>query len=75
MIRAVAYCRYSSELQRDGYSIEAQVRAIEEYCAREKILLINKYIDEARWMIILSEKAFDNSTELVYSSRYFCMYL
>ena len=48
MIRAVAYCRYSSELQRDGYSIEAQVRAIEEYCAREKILLINKYIDEAR---------------------------
>lgn len=48
MIKAVAYCRYSSELQRDGYSIEAQVRAIEEYCAREKILLVNKYIDEAR---------------------------
>ena len=48
MTKAVAYCRYSSELQRDGYSIEAQLHAIEEYCLKENITLVDKYIDEAR---------------------------
>lgn len=48
MIRAVAYCRYSSELQRDGYSIEAQLSAIKDYCLKEGITLIDRYIDEAK---------------------------
>ncbi len=48
MTRAVAYCRYSSELQRDGYSIEAQLHAIEDYCIKEEYTLVGKYIDEAR---------------------------
>ena len=45
--RAVAYCRYSSELQRDGYSIEAQLFAIQEFCNKEGYTLVGKYIDEA----------------------------
>ena len=48
MIRAVAYCRYSSEQQRDGYSIEAQLTAIKDYCLKENITLVDKYIDEAK---------------------------
>src|SRR5690554_2580811 len=47
-MRAVAYCRFSSEQQRDGYSIEAQKRAIDDYCAREGYTLIDYYVDEAR---------------------------
>lgn len=47
-MRVVAYCRYSSENQRDGYSIEAQKRAIDEYCAKEDHIIIDYYIDEAR---------------------------
>ena len=31
----VGYCRFSSEAQRDGYSIEAQVRALKEWAERE----------------------------------------
>ncbi len=46
-MKAVAYCRYSSENQRDGYSIEAQVSAIRAFCEKEKIELIKFYIDEA----------------------------
>ena len=44
----LAYCRYSSENQRDGYSIEAQVRAIKEWAAREGHTVKKFYIDEAR---------------------------
>ncbi len=44
--RAVAYARYSSELQR-GESITAQLDAIREYAAQSGILIVNEYIDEA----------------------------
>lgn len=44
----VGYCRFSSEAQRDGYSIEAQVRAITEWAAREGHTIKKFYIDEAR---------------------------
>lgn len=44
----LAYCRYSSENQRDGYSIEAQVRAIKEWAAREGHTIRKFYIDEAK---------------------------
>lgn len=46
-INACAYLRYSSENQRDGYSIEAQKRAILEYCHKNNINLVKMYIDEA----------------------------
>ena len=48
MKRVVAYCRYSSEKQRDGYSIEAQQRAITEYCTRNQMHINEWYIDEAK---------------------------
>lgn len=44
----VAYMRYSSENQRDGYSIEAQQKAIREYCERKGWTIVHEYIDEAR---------------------------
>lgn len=47
-MRAVAYCRFSSEQQRDGFSIEAQLAAIKDYCDREGIDLVDHYIDEAK---------------------------
>lgn len=42
-----AYCRYSSENQRDGYSIEAQSKAIKEYCAAAGHTIYKIYVDEA----------------------------
>lgn len=44
----VGYCRYSSEAQRGGYSIEAQTRAIREWCDRQGHTIVSFYIDEAR---------------------------
>lgn len=46
-MKAVAYCRYSSDNQREE-SIDAQIRAIKEYCSKENIDLIKIYIDEAK---------------------------
>lgn len=46
-MRVVAYCRYSSEAQRDGYSIEAQTKAITEWCERQGHTILHFYIDEA----------------------------
>lgn len=45
--RAVAYARFSSNNQRDE-SIDAQLRAIREYCERENIQLVEIYTDEAQ---------------------------
>ena len=45
--RAVAYARFSSNNQRDE-SIDAQLRAIREYCERENIQLVEIYKDEAQ---------------------------
>ena len=47
MIRAVAYARFSSEMQREE-SIDAQLRAIREYAERSGITLIGTYIDRAK---------------------------
>lgn len=46
MKKAVAYARFSSSNQREE-SIDAQVRAIKEYCQQNNINLINIYTDEA----------------------------
>ena len=45
-MRAAAYVRYSSDNQRTE-SIDAQIRAIEEYCQRKGHILVATYIDEA----------------------------
>lgn len=45
--RAVAYARFSSNNQRDE-SIDAQLRAIQDYCEREDIKLVEIYTDEAQ---------------------------
>lgn len=45
MKKAVAYGRYSTDMQREE-SIDAQFRAIRDYCQRNKIELINTYADE-----------------------------
>lgn len=45
--RAVAYTRYSSDNQREE-SIDAQVRAIQEYCLRRGYVLVENFSDEAR---------------------------
>ena len=45
--RAVAYARFSSNNQRDE-SIDAQLRAIRDYCERNNIKLVEIYTDEAQ---------------------------
>ncbi|MGX4583027.1 recombinase family protein [Paenibacillus chitinolyticus] len=45
--RAAAYCRFSSDNQRDE-SIDAQVRAIEDYCKKNGYELIKVYADRAK---------------------------
>lgn len=45
--RVVAYARYSSNNQREE-SIDAQLRAIGDYCEREDIQLVEVYTDEAQ---------------------------
>jgi len=46
-MKAFIYCRYSSDNQ-NFLSIEAQNRAIEEFCIKEDIQIIKKYYDEAQ---------------------------
>lgn len=45
--RVVAYARFSSNNQRDE-SIDAQLRAIGDYCERENLQLVEVYTDEAQ---------------------------
>lgn len=45
-MKVATYARYSSENQREE-SIEAQLAAIEEYCEKEKHIIIARYIDRA----------------------------
>lgn len=45
--RAALYARFSSDNQRSE-SIDAQVRAMTEYCRQKKIIIVETYVDEAR---------------------------
>lgn len=45
--RAAVYVRYSSENQRDGYSVEYQLDECKKYIESEGMLFVNSYIDEA----------------------------
>lgn len=47
MKKAVAYARFSSDNQRQE-SIDAQVRAINEYCSKHDIQLVKIYADAAQ---------------------------
>lgn len=45
--RVAAYARFSSDNQR-AESIDAQLRAIREYCKQHKYVIVEEYTDEAR---------------------------
>src|SRR5659263_359467 len=45
--KAVLYTRFSSDNQREE-SIEAQLRAIHEYCERKGIIILHEYCDRAK---------------------------
>lgn len=47
MKTAFVYARFSSDNQREE-SIDAQLRAIREYCEREQIVILRNFIDRAR---------------------------
>ena len=46
-VRAAVYARFSSDNQRDE-SIDAQLRAINEYAKRNDIVVVAEYIDRAK---------------------------
>lgn len=47
MIRAVAYCRYSTDLQTENY-IAYQLQNINKLCDEKGMILVDCYADEAR---------------------------
>src|SRR3954470_6883335 len=47
MIEALLYCRISSDHQRDGVSLDGQVRETREYAARMGFMLGKEYVDIA----------------------------
>lgn len=47
-MKVVGYCRYSSEGQRDGFSIEAQKEGISAYCDIQGFEIVRFYVDEAQ---------------------------
>ena len=46
-VKAAAYCRFSSDLQREE-SIDAQLRAIKDYADRNNMVVATEYIDRAK---------------------------
>jgi site-specific DNA recombinase len=46
IIRAVGYIRVSDESQVDGYSLEAQRKAIIRYCEQQGYSMVRVYEDE-----------------------------
>ena len=55
--RAAVYIRYSSENQRDGYSVEYQLDECQKYIDNNGMLFVKSYIDEA-----VSGKSANNRT-------------
>lgn len=55
--RAVLYARFSSDNQRSE-SIDAQIRAMKEYCKRNSIAIVDTYIDEAKSATTAQRPAF-----------------
>lgn len=59
----VGYCRYSSEGQRDSFSIEAQQRAIRDFCDKENYNIVKFYIEEAKSGTTDNREAFQDMIE------------
>lgn len=66
--RAVAYGRFSSNNQRDE-SIDAQLRAIRDYCERENIQLVEIYTDEAQSATTDLRDDFKNMIDDIFSGK------
>lgn len=66
--RAVAYGRFSSNNQRDE-SIDAQLRAIRDYCERENIQLVGIYTDEAQSATTDSRDDFKNMIDDIFKGK------
>ena len=47
IIRAVSYARFSTDMQREE-SVEAQMRAIEEFAERNQIVMVGSYVDRGK---------------------------
>ena len=58
-IKAVAYARFSSDNQRDE-SIDAQLRAIEEYTNKNNIQIVKTFIDRAKSATSANRPEFQN---------------
>lgn len=66
--RAVAYARFSSNNQRDE-SIDAQLRAIREYCERNNIQLVEIYTDEAQSATTDMRDDFKNMIDDIFAGK------
>lgn len=66
--RAAAYARFSSNNQRDE-SIDAQLRAIREYCEREGIQLVEIYTDEAQSATTDMRDDFKNMIDDIFAGK------
>ena len=67
--KAVAYARFSSNNQREE-SIDAQLRAISDYCERENIQLVDIYSDEAQSAKTDNRDDFKNMTDAIFKGNY-----
>ena len=67
--KAVAYARFSSNKQREK-SIDAQLRAIKDYCERENIQLVDIYSDEAQSAKTDNRDDFKNMTDAIFKGSY-----
>ena len=59
-LRAVAYARFSSDLQREE-SIDAQVRAIREFAGANGMALVDTYVDKAYSCLLYTSDAADET--------------
>ncbi len=46
-VRVALYMRYSSNAQNDGFSIEAQEKALRKYCKDKGFEIVRIYVDRA----------------------------
>jgi site-specific DNA recombinase len=67
--KVVAYCRYSSDSQRSE-SIDAQLRAIEDFCVKNGYIIVDKYIDEALTGTVDARPAFQRMIDESDSNKF-----
>lgn len=67
--RVVAYARYSSNNQREE-SIDAQLRAIGDYCEAENITLVDVYTDEAQSGTTDDRESFKEMIDAIFKGKY-----